>query len=112
MTAIGQRGTLDVHSLSTGISYQPARRIRLSVTPLLSRSARGRQQVMVYTVGTESTVALKRWLSLVAVARLSRQDGTLAGPRHVIANRSLGLHLTLAPLRHDRAAGANSRTTR
>lgn len=112
MTAIGERGTLDVHSLSTGFSYRPVRRIKLSATPLVSRSARGRQHVMVYTLGAESTVTLKRRLSLVAIARLSRQEGTLAGPRLVIANRSLGMHLTFSTSRNDREAGAISRTRR
>ena len=102
MTAIGTLGALDVQSLSTGISYRPARRLTLSVTPLVSKSARGRQHVTVYTLGAGSTVTLKRRLSLVAIARLSRQDGTLAGPRLVIANRSLALHLTFASQRNDR----------
>jgi hypothetical protein len=102
MTAIGELGTFDVQAMSTGITYRPRRRMTVGVTPLLSRNSRGRQHVMVYTLGAESTVAVTRRLSLGASARFSRQDGTLAGPRHVIANRRFGLQLTFSPLRNDR----------
>lgn len=102
MTAIGERGTFDVHALSSTVSYRPARRVSLDVTPLLSRNARGRQHIAVSSLGAGSTFAVNRHLSVAAIARFSRQRGMLAGPRHVMASRSLGLHLTISPVRNDR----------
>ena len=99
MTAIGERGTFDVHAYSTGINYRPSRHTAIEVAPSVSRSARGPRAIFVYAVDARSSVDVTRAFSIAAIARMSRQDGSLTGPRRVIANRSLGVHLTFSPLR-------------
>lgn len=96
LTAIGERGTIDVHRVAAGIKYRPARRIDLTATPAYSRSARGRQQVPVYTLDLESMMTATRSLSLVGWARIGRQDGTLSGLREPIPYRTLGVNLMIA----------------
>jgi len=96
LTAIGERGAIDVHRVAAGITYRPARRINLTATPAYSRSARGRQQVPVYTLDLESMMTATRSLSLVGWARIGRQEGTLSGLRDTIPYRTLGVKLMIA----------------
>ena len=96
LTAIGERGTIDVHRVATSIRYRPARRINLAATPAYSRSARGKQQVPVYSLDLESAITATRSLSLVSWARIGRQEGTLSGPRETIQYRTLGVKLMIA----------------
>jgi hypothetical protein len=108
MTTIGERGTITVDRVAVAASFRPSRRLALTATPSWSRSARGQQRVPVYAVAFESTFAPARHLSLVAWARVGRQDGSLSGPPGRMTHRTLGLKCTIAPPR--RAAGAGSAT--
>jgi hypothetical protein len=73
----------------------------VTATPSWSQSTRGHQHVPVYVLDVESTYETARHLSLVAWARIGRQDGTLSGPPEMIPYRTLGLKLTIAQPRRN-----------
>lgn len=93
VTAIGERGTIDVHRVAASATYRPERHLTLTGTPAFARSARDERHVPVYTLDVEAFVETTRRLSLVASGRIGRQEGTLAGPREAIPYRSLALKL-------------------
>jgi hypothetical protein len=95
VTAIGERGTIDVHRLAASATYRPDRRLTLTGTPAFARSTRDEWHVPVYTLDVEAVVEATRRLSLVAWGRIGRQAGTLAGPRTAIPYQSLALKLMI-----------------
>jgi hypothetical protein len=91
MTAIGERGTIDVHRAAASVTYRPKRYLTITGIPSSSRSARDEWHVPVYTLDMEAVIEATRRLSLVAWGRIGRQEGTLGGPRENIPYRSLAL---------------------
>ena len=107
MTMIGERGTINVDRVALSGSYRPARRLSVTATPSFARSSRGRRHVPVYTLDVESAFETTRHLSLMAWARIGRQEGTLSGPPEMIPYRTLGLKVTIAqPRRNAGDAGS------
>ena len=96
LTAIGERGTIDVHRAAISGRYRPWRRLDLSATPSFVRSARGQDAVPVYSLDIESNLVLGRRFSFTGWARVGRQHGTLSGTTAVIPYRGLGLKLRVA----------------
>jgi hypothetical protein len=110
MTTIGERGTINVDRVGFSGSYRPARRLVVTATPSWSRSTRGHEQVPVYVLDVESAFETTGHLSLVAWARVGRQDGILSGPPEMIPYRTLGLNVMIAqPRRHAGDAGSATR---
>jgi len=110
MTTIGERGTINVDRVFFTGRYRPARRLAVTATPSWSQSTRGNQHVPVYTLDAESTFEATPYLSVVAWARIGRQNGTLSGPSEMIPYRTLGLKVTIAqPRRNAGDAGAETR---
>jgi hypothetical protein len=108
MTAIGERGAIDIHRVAVTGRYRPGRRFTLTATPAFTRSAREDQDVPVYSLDLESGFAMTRQVSLTTLARLGRQDGTLAGTRDRIMSRSLMLKVMMTlPRNAPRDAGSN-----
>jgi hypothetical protein len=109
MTTIGEHGTINVDRIGLSGSFRPARRLSVTATPSWSRSSRGHERVPVYVLDVESAFETTRRLSLVAWARIGRQDGTLSGPPGMIPYRTLGLKVTIAQPR--RLAGDAAQST-
>jgi len=107
MTTIGERGTINVDRVGFTASYRPARRLALTATPSWSHSTRRRQHVPVYMLDVESTFETARHLSVVAWARIGRQDGTLSGSSEMIPYRTLGLKVTIAQPRRNAGDAAS-----
>lgn len=91
VTAIGERGTIDVHRVAASGAYRAARRLRLTATPTFTRSARDERHIAVSALDIEAVVEATRRLSLVVTGRIGRQTGTWAGPGEAIPYRSLAL---------------------
>lgn len=104
-TAIGERGTIDVHRVAASGTYRPARRLTLTGAPAYARSARDGSHVAVSTLDLEAVVAATPRLSLVASGRIGRQEGTLAGPRETIENRRVALKVMVTFPRRARVDG-------
>jgi hypothetical protein len=102
-TAIGERGTIDVHRVSVNGRYRPWRRLVVTATPAVARSVRGSQQVPVYSLDVESTASLANRFSLSTWCRIGRQYGTLSGAPGMIPQHRLGLTLTISSHRTDAA---------
>ena len=96
LTAIGERGTIDVHRAAVTGHYRPWRRVDVGVTPAYVRSARGRDRVPVFSLDAESSVLFGRRFAVTGWARVGRQHGTLSGSTAVIPYRGLGLKLRVA----------------
>ena len=96
LTAIGERGTIDVHRAAISGRYRPWRRLNLSATPAFVRSTRGHDAVPVYSLDVESNLVLGRRFSFTSWARVGRQYGTLSGSTAVIPYRGVGLKLRVA----------------
>ena len=108
LTAIGERGAIDMHRVAATGSYRLGRRFTLAATPAFARSARGEHHVPVYSLDLESGFEMTRQLSLTTSARLGRQDGTLAGTRDRIWSRSLMLKVMMTlPRNAPRDAGSD-----
>jgi hypothetical protein len=108
LTAIGERGVLDMHRVAATGRYRLGRRITVAATPAFARSARGDQHVPVYSLDVESGFEMTRQLSLTTSARVGRQDGTLAGTRDRIVSRSLMLKVMMTlPRNAPRDAGSD-----
>jgi hypothetical protein len=95
LTAIGQRGSFDVHRLVTSTTYRPGRHLAFTLTPAFARSAQADRHIPVYTLDVEAVVEATRRVSLVTSGRIGRQEGTFAGPHEVIPYRSLAVKLTV-----------------
>jgi hypothetical protein len=95
LTAFGERGTIDVHRVAATGRYRPWRRVSLTATPAVTRSARDDRRVPVYTLDMESVVEATHRFSVVAWGRAGRQDGMLTGPPGIIRYQSLGLKFTV-----------------
>ena len=108
LTAIGERGLIDMHRVAATGRYRLGRRFTLAATPAFARSARGDHRVPVYSLDLESGFEMTRQLSLMASARLGRQDGSLAGTRDRIMSRNLMLKVMMTlPRNAPRDAGSN-----
>jgi hypothetical protein len=95
LTAIGERGTIDVNRAAVSAHYRPSRRLDLSVTPAFIRSARGAAAVPVYAVDAESIVGVTQRISFTTWLRVGRQRGTLSGSSAVIPYRGVGITLRI-----------------
>lgn len=95
LTAIGERGTIDVHRVAATGRYRAGRRLSLTATPAFTHSAQDDRRVPVYSLDVESLVQASRRMSLMAWARVGRQEGTLSGAREMIPHRSLGLKFVI-----------------
>lgn len=95
-TALGERGMVDLRSVTFGVTYVPARHLTLTMTPGFVRSARDGRHASVRTLDVQAIVQVAGGLSLVATSRMGRQEGTLAGPDEVIPYRSLSMTLRVA----------------
>ena len=108
LTAIGERGAIDMHRVGVTGSYRLGRRLTLAATPAFARSARGDRHVPVYSLDLESGFTMTRQLSLTTSARLGRQDGILTGTRDRIRSRSLMLKVMMTlPRNAPRDAGSD-----
>jgi hypothetical protein len=96
LTAIGERGTIDVHRAAVTARYRPLRRLEVGMSPAFIRSARGGDAVPVYAVDMDSMFAVTRRISLTGWARVGRQYGTLADAHAVIPYLGAGLKLQVA----------------
>ena len=101
MTAIGERGTIDVHRLAATGTYRPARRLTLAATPAFARSTRDGVHVPVYALDVEGVFDATRQWSFTATGRFGRQQGTFGEIREDIPYRSVALNVVvrLAPAR-------------
>ncbi len=95
LTAIGEPGPIDVQRIGLSASYRPARRIALTATPAATRSAAGGRKVPVYSLDAESAIEASRGLTVVAWARVGRQEGALRGPAGTIPYQHLGVKLMI-----------------
>jgi hypothetical protein len=108
LTAIGERGMIDMHRVAATGKYRLGRRFTLAATPAFARSTREDRHVPVYSLDLESGFELTRQLSLTTAARLGRQDGTFAGTRDRITSRSLMLKVMMTlPRNASRDAGSD-----
>jgi len=95
LTALGERGTIDVHRVAATGQYRPWRRLSLAATPAVTNSAQDHRRVPVYTLDTEVVVEATKRLSVVAWGRIGRQEGTLSGSREMIPYQTLGMKLMM-----------------
>jgi hypothetical protein len=97
LTAIGERGAIDVHRIAATGRYRVTRRLVLTGTPAYTHNARDDRSVPVFTLDVESSLEISRRLSLVAWGRIGRQHGTLSGPGDVIPSQTAGIKLSFTP---------------
>jgi hypothetical protein len=95
LTALGERGAIDVRRVAATGSYHLSRRLTVTGTPAYTYHVRGERRVPVYTLDVASAFEVSRQLSLVTSGRFGRQQGMLSGPYDVIPSRSLAVKLLL-----------------
>jgi hypothetical protein len=105
VTTIGQAGTFDVHRVSGGGTFRPARRLSITVMPAFAYTARDTDRIPVYTLDADATIEASNRLAIAFTSRLGRQEGALGGGRDVTPHQRFAVELRVALLRTARADG-------
>jgi hypothetical protein len=105
VTSIGEAGTLDVHRLTGGGTFRPARRFSISALPSYAYNARGDFRVPVYSLDADATFEASERVSIVMSSRLGRQEGSLVGPREATPHQRFAVQLVVFLLRTARVDG-------
>ena len=99
VTAVGQLESIDMHRLILGSTYRPVSAVTLvGITSLARASVQDRSHVAVYAVELKASLQATRRVSLVASARIGRQDGAVDRPTEAISSGALTLGLIVKAL--------------
>jgi hypothetical protein len=77
ITAIGERGTIDVDRVAINASLRPLEHVTMGAIPSYTRSTRSGAVVPIYSIEGEMAIEATHRLALIASGRLARQEGVL-----------------------------------
>ena len=109
VTTIGVPGTIDVHRLSGGGTFQPTRRITVTAQPAYAYTAQNTagipEGIPVYTLDADAIIQASERVAIAFTSRLGRQEGAIGGSRDTTPHQRFAVELVVTLLRTARADG-------